>query len=372
MTVCKASANHCSHCGAAWSDADLNYVPQKVKNKTKQDQSYGEDWNYWQEEDAGKSPRSSKSPRRAWNQRPKSPRTKGKGKQKGKGKGGKGKGKGASKNRPGEEQAASPGYTHGVPRALPPEPPWRGTQPAATLAPLPPPSTPPPLTPAEVKIQNWIAEMKKQPAAVQENLTPEMQTMMQEEQLQVGLKAADDLLTAATDLGTAREALDQARLGHHQLHVRWKDFLTAAVKRWQEYTSDFQKEEQEYLATIEQCKAALATARKSFNASQHTLGSEAELDCMVVEKETEAAKENKEENSGRVLQEGLNTMAANLVSLSQQAEAMVAQEQQQQAAKRQRVDAGEDEMHDDSKPSSGNALQPFPVRESHFPAPGKT
>ena len=93
---------------------------------------------------------------------------------------------------------------------------------------------------------------------------------------------------------------------------------------------------------------------------------------MVVEKETEAAKENKEENSGRVLQEGLNTMAANLVSLSQQAEAMVAQEQQQQAAKRQRVDAGEDEMHDDSKPSSGNALQPFPVRESHFPAPGKT
>lgn len=261
----------------------------------------------------------------------------------------------------------SKGYTHGSGKVIPPEPPWRAAQESSqNLPPLPPPSTPAPLTDAEKKLQDWIAEMKKQPVAVQENLTSEMQAMMQSEALQVSQRAGDNLLASVHDLSSAREALDQARLGQHQLHVRWKDFLSAAVQRWQEYTSEFQREEQEYFNAIEEAKNALALARKTFDESKHTLGSEAEADCMIVEKEVENAKDQKDEVAGQALREGLNTMAANLVSLKESAEARVAQEQLQ-APKRQRVDTGE--------PSSGaahssNAMEPFADR-SHFAAPGK-
>ena len=363
-TTCKASANNCSRCGADWENyADPDYVPQE-----RQQRQQSASWR-------GKSPRSTNRPP-SRRQHPKSPRQKGKGKfkedfgAKGVGKTkDKGKDKNLLKGDQGKDYGREHGrdsgkglggaYVNGPGTALPPEPPWNST--SSPMPPLPPPSTPSPMTEAEKKLADLVSEMKKQPAAVQENMTPEMKAMVQTAHLVEGQKTTGQLYAAVSDLGTAREALDQARLGRHQLHVRWRDFLSQAVLRWQEYTQEFQREEQEYMKVIQQAKEALTLARQSFDENKSKLGAEGETDCMIVEQDK--AGEIKEEDSCQALQAGIATMAANLQQLQGSAEAMV----EEQVNKRPRLDDGNKPV---GSGAHGNALEAFPVRDS-FQQPGK-
>eukprot|EP00435_Cladocopium_sp_Y103_P021009 s2897_g5.t1 len=208
--TCKWSANNCSHCGGGWENADPSYVPQKNRKKQKANAGQWDTWGAETEAEGAKSPRTPKYQEyQDWNQTPKSPRSKGK---KGQSKG-RGKSKGKGKKAPAgdsEESQRIVGYTHGGGKGPPPEPPWHPSIPAAqALSPLPPPTAPPPLTPAELRLQAWVAEMQKEPQSVQENLTPEMQALMQGMTLEVGQKAAKTLDEAVADLKKAREALDK-------------------------------------------------------------------------------------------------------------------------------------------------------------------
>ena len=361
------------HCGGSWEDAVPDFVPPRAQSKKHQGENQ-ENWGY--SDGYGKSPRSSRA-EPSWNQRPRTPRggrrqpprdSKGKSQQKGKqpqgqkGGGMSGKGKGSA--------GGSDGYNApDASKGLPPEPPWRPSlQSMPMLPPVPPPSTPHPDTQAVQTLSKLTAAIKKQP----EKFDPEVHAILQGASLAEGLSAQDMMLKAVSDLGNAREALDAARLGRYQNHVRWRDFLSSAVQRWQEYTADFQKQEKEFTEAIENAKTFMANAKERFETGKATLTADQLAAVPAVSGDDPMVEKAAESTSGQALQQGLENMAANLASLKSSAEVLVAEEQ---AAKRQRTDDGDVPLAAPSVariPGSG-ALEPFPVRseEVSFQEPGK-
>ena len=244
-------------------------------------------------------------------------------------------------------------------KGLPPEPPWRPSlqAPQSLPPPLPPPAPTAHLSQAAQTLSKLTAAIKQHP----DQYAPEVHAILQGAALAEGHNTTDQMFKSVAELGKAREALDAARLGRSQNHVRWRDFLTSAVARWQEYTADFQRQEREFMTAIENAKAAINIAKEHFEICKATL-SEDELKVMGdVATDEPMAEKVQEPVLGASLQEGLETMAANLVTLQNNAVAMVAEEQQ--AAKRPRLDPG-DGGSAPSLPSKplGNAMEPFAVR----------
>ena len=276
-----------------------------------------------------------------------------------------------------QSAAGQEGYfpAQGAAKGLPPEPPWRPTLPSMpSLPPLPPPATTHPESQVVQTLNKLTAAIKKKP----DQYDPEVHAILQSATLAEGLNAKDQMLQAAEAMGEARAALDAARLGRYQNHVKWKDFLASAVSRWQEYTSDFQKQEKEFHDAIEHSKAVMTEAKERFEVSKaalseddlQTYGGDVATDDPMLEK----AHENV---SGKALQAGLDQMAANLISLRTSAEASVLAEEQ--ANKRPRLSEGDGfgaatamPLHAATTPGS-NAMQPFPVRSESqpFAEPGK-
>lgn len=186
-----------------------------------------------------------------------------------------------------------------------------------------------------------------------------------------GLNAKERMLKAAEDLGSAREALDAARLGRYQNHIRWRDFLTSAASRWQEYTADFQQQEKDFAETIEQAKAVMANARERFEAGKAALSEDDQAAFSGEVADVSMADRSHDNVSGQALQANLETMAVNLQTLQKSAEESVKAEEQ--AAKRPRLADGEDVAPSGPvRKPGGNALEPFAVREaSSFQEPGK-
>ena len=372
----RATANNCMHCGGSWEDAVPDFVPpepraqsRKHHNETKQ-----ENWGY---DGYGKSPRSSRA-EPSWNQRPRTPRGgrrqpahdfKGKNQQKGKNPPGQ---KGVGLSGKGKSSAGgSDGYAPlEASKGLPPEPPWRPTlQSMPMLPPVPPPSTPHPDTQAVQTLNKLTAAIKKQP----EKFDPEVHAILQGASLAEGLSAQDMMLKAVSDLGSAREALDAARLGRYQNHVKWRDFLTSAVQRWQEYTTDFQRQEKEFTEAIENAQTFMANAKERFETGKATLTADQLAAVATVSGDDPMVEKVEESASGKALQQGWEDLAAQLASWKSSAEVLVAEEQ---AAKRQRTDDGDVPLGVPSsatRPLGSGALEPFAARpeDASFQEPGK-
>ena len=256
---------------------------------------------------------------------------------------------------------------------IPPEPPWTPSLSSATnLAPLPPPTEPPPTTEEGAMLKELLSALKKSSA----EQDPEVKAIVQRSTLKEGQGAAQTLYSAVDDLTMAREALDCARLARHNLHIRWRNFLTDAVARWQKHTTDFQKEEQDLSEQIEAARQALVQAVKRFEESKTELGDQA------VHVDAEAAmnedSDNVDKNAvGMALQESLTTMSAQLQSLQASAEAMVTEEAN--SNKRQRTDGGDGRtsvasgsgVHDGLPSATAPAMQPFADRKKPFIQPDK-
>jgi hypothetical protein len=309
--VAKATANNCSHCGASWEDANPNFTPPVRGKSQKHQQAQWED-NSWGFSSYGnpKSPRSSRHDP-SWNQRPKSPR-------KGRHKHGGYKGKHSQTNQSahgkGKHQESEPlgleGYssTPSTSKGLPPEPPWRPALPSMpSLPPLPPPAAPHPDSQAAQTLTKLTAAIKKNP----DQYDAEVHAILQGATMVEGLNAKEQMLKAAEDLGTAREAIDAARLGRYQNHVRWRDFLTSAASRWQEYTADFQQQERGFSEAIENAKAVMANARERFESSKAALSADDQAAFGEVA-DVSMAEKSHDNVSGQALQANLETMAANL------------------------------------------------------------
>ena len=352
----KATAYHCQNCGGSWEDADPDFdPPARSQSQKKQKSQWSQNW--------GQSDPS-------WSQRPRTPRGsrqhgKGRGSAGDGSKGQKGKAVGKGKHKAAlEPTAPAEGYAAVIAstgKGLPPEPPWRPSLPApqGLAPPLPPPAAPAPVNQAAQTLSKLTAAIKKQP----DKYDPEVHAILQGAALAEGHDATDQMFKSVGDLGKAREALDAARLGRSQNHVRWRDFLTSAVARWQEYTADFQAQERQFMEAIETAKNAITVAKERFEVCKATL-SEDELKVMGDVATDVPMEKSQEPTMGASLQEGLDSMAANLITLQNNAVAMV--EAEQQAAKRPRLDSGEPgggvAPSLPSKPPGSKALEPFAVR----------
>jgi hypothetical protein len=371
--ISKATANGCSQCLTAWQDCqDTTYVPPSKQQKYSSQHQSNWDWDYSQ--DGSHTPRTPKGRKIEW-QQPKSPRQ-GRGKGRGKGKKKdpwqdqshhvqKGKTKEAGQDKGKGAMSSSQGTT-----MIPPEPPW--TVSSTGLAPLPPPTEPPPKTAEGAILKELLTALKKSPT----EQDPEVKAIVQRTSLQEGQGAAQTLYSAVDDLTTAREALDCARLARHNLHIRWRNFLADAVVRWQKHTTDFQKEEKELTNQIEAARQALHNAVTKFEESKHELGDQVvDVDAEVTIAEGSEGAEK--DTIGVALQESLSTMSAQLISLQASAEAMVTDEAN--SNKRQRTDGG----HAGPSFSAGAGLpagspspnapsmQPFPQEKPPFAPPDK-
>ena len=363
--ISKASANGCSQCLTHWQECqDTDYVPP-----ARQD-----DWSYYQ--DPGKSPRHGRG-RREKSQHPKSPRHGKKGRGRGGYQGGSQTGKGDGNHHTGQQtgkgkqlnQKGDKGKGKGKPSVgetmVPPEPPWTPTLHPNAL-PLPPPSTPPPPTAEETTLKELINALKES----SQEMDPEVQAIVQRSHMKDGQKSTQSLYTAVDDLSTARETLDTAKLARHHLHIKWRNFLTDAVQRWQKHTEDFQKEEQELTQQIEAAKVALAAAVKRFEASKSELGVQVidvEAQAAMMEASTDAAEGG---TVGAALFDSLVTMRTQLETVQASAEAMVTEEAAN-SNKRQRLEEG---FAASAPPSGGGvpsaaapAMQPFANREKPEP-----
>eukprot|EP00435_Cladocopium_sp_Y103_P036817 s356_g9.t1 len=336
-------------------------------------QYHQEEWNWGQTQDGSKSPRTPKGSKMNYSswQNPKSPRNpKSKGKGRGKkqqladqssshfhagGKGqvqDKGKGKGGGKA---VATSAPPPST-----SIPPEPPWTPSLQMSSVAPLPPPTVPPPMTEGEKAYKEIVAALKKSP----QEMDPEVQAIVQRTSLKEGQQASVSLYSAVDDLSAARETLDIAKLARHNLHIKWKTFLSEAVQRWQKHTADFQQEERDLTDQIEAARLALSQAVKRFEESKTELGEQ------IVDVEAEAAMQEsmpvERDAVGSTLQNSLMTMTTQLQELQASADALVVAET---SNKRQRLsDTGEQP----GMPSpSAPAMQAFAPRTQSFQAPDK-
>lgn len=359
--ISKASANGCSTCLIPWQECqDTNFVPP-----SRQEQQDWEGWKYHQ--DSGKSPRHYKG-KREKSQTPKSPRHGGKSHGRGKGKGYQGEyktGKGSKEKNKTPEKGKGAGLGPAAETMVPPEPPWTPTL-HQSNAPLPPPAGPPPLSEDAKTLKELMQALKKSP----KEMDPEVQAIMQRFNLKEGQQAGRTLYSAVDELTAARESLDVAKLARHNLHIKWRNFLSDAVQRWQKHTEDSQKEEADLTQQIETARVALSTAIKTFEESKTELGEK------VVDVETHAAMAEATEpkdSVGAALHDSIVTMRTQLETLQASADAMVTDEVN--SNKRQRLDDG----HGASTPSlqgglpstSAPAMQPFPQRDKSFQLPDK-
>eukprot|EP00435_Cladocopium_sp_Y103_P010466 s3397_g2.t1 len=359
--MAKATANGCSRCLRHWEECqDWDFVPNqpKAKNKKSKQEHWGDGWTY--SADYGDAtPRTPRTPRgtkieQSWRQQPQPPQP---GKGKGKKKGVKGKGKGKE-----ADQGVKAGATE-----IPPEPPWNPyVNSGQALSPLPPPTSPPPLSQEEQDLKELLAALSKSP----QEMTPDVKALVQKHSLKQGQKATQGLYSAVDEIGTAREAFDNAVLARHELHIRWRNFLSEAVARWTGHAANFQKEEQELTAQIEVAKQALAEAAKKFENSKVEVGGVVEIEKANTSTTSTGADLEAQAHLGKTLQDSLQIMKSNLEQLSASAEAMVVEENV--SNKRQRTaEPGEGDVPLGMPSPSAPALQPFPNRETSFPLPDK-
>ena len=136
--------------------------------------------------------------------------------------------------------------------------------------------------------------------------------------------------------------MDIAKLARHNLHIKWRNFLTDAVQRWQKHTEDFQREESELTQQIEAAKTSLAAAVRRFEGSKSELGVQVidvEAHAAMAEASTDAADGGA---AGAALIDSLTTMRSQLETVQASAEAMVTgrgQQFQQKTASRRGIRA---------------------------------
>ena len=193
---------------------------------------------------------------------------------------------------------------------VPPEPPWTPT--LHLNQPLPARAAAPPSAPSEEEqtLKKLLQALKKSP----EKMDPEVHAIVKRSKMREGRNASQPLYSAVDDLSAAREALDVAKLARHNLHIKWRNFLTNAVQRWQKHTADFQKEEADLTQKINAARTALVAAATSFEESKKELGEQV-VDVEAHAAMAEASKTKDKDPVGAALNDSIMAMRTQLETL---------------------------------------------------------
>lgn len=179
-----------------------------------------------------------------------------------------------------------------------------------------------------------------------------MQKMAKKE----GARATKDLHSAVKQLGIARAEVEEAIQARINLIASWKNFLSVAVKTWQDYTVLFQTQEKGLQARIQEAQDNFAQAKIQAAESQAVAG-KLTIEIKDEDEDLTEGQESTDLSAGKI-KEGLNTLSASLNQMKEHADAIVVEEN---AAKRQRTSQPKDQAMEvgdsaDSRTSSG---QPF-------------
>ena len=215
----------------------------------------------------------------------------------------------------------------------------------------------------EQTLRELVQALKKAPA---DQMDPEVHAILQKTKMKEGRHASQSLYSAVDSLSAAREALDVAKLARHNLHIKWRNFLTDAVQRWQKHTEDFQKEEADLTQQIDAARIALVAAATRFEESKKELGEN------VVDVEAHAAMEEASETKGKdpageALNHSLVAMRSQLVSLQASAEAMVTDEANSNKRPRLETSFASGTLPSGMPSPSAPAMQAFADRENQKP-----
>lgn len=180
------------------------------------------------------------------------------------------------------------------------------------------------------QIRALVNAMKKHTEALPE----ELQTMLQDVNLKASQQETKLLHSAVATHGRAKKELQEAQIARANLHASWRKFLTQSAQQWQQYSDMFLQQEKDVSERVTQAREALASARETLSNSKKAAGVEAKEDANTMSDTEEI---DISANTATKITEGFNQLSAGLQTLQQQAQ--MAEEEEQKAMKRQRLEA---------------------------------
>jgi len=251
----------------------------------------------------------------------------------------------------------------------------------APMPPLPPPSTPPPMTSpggaVSTQVPTWDQSMQMMPIPVppavpatsagpaadtktdsqaqkklnkllsamkkeEDTLSPTLQSMAHDMQKKDERNSTQETISAAKELGDAKEALLEAENARAQLLSQWKTFLQQSVVKWQEFTSQFQASEVAHQAAIQHARLQVRRSQRRFDHASRSIITDEDIPTHVISDEEVEDMETKEEDvhnaeGANKIHEGMSSIVTSLKVLSESAD------QLEQRVKRPRKNT-EDEM----------------------------
>jgi len=142
---------------------------------------------------------------------------------------------------------------------------------------------------------------------------------------------------AVNAMDNARQVYDNAVQARAQLHSQWKGFLAESLKLWQGHTANFQAQEAQLTARIQQAKDAFVLARDAMNEAKIDAAGMVPVDeKTVMVSDDEEIKDLKDVPMAAAerIATGLSNLVETMSVLHHQTEELV---QEEQRAKRPRV-----------------------------------
>lgn len=251
----------------------------------------------------------------------------------------------------------------------------KGVSYMAPMPPMPPPLAPPPSQPPgnlPAQAPTWVPNMQMMPIPVppavpavaqeskpesqaqknlnkllsaikkeEDNLPPSLQTMAHQMQKKDERNSTQATISAAKELGDAKEALLEAESARAQLLSQWKTFLQQSVVKWQEFTAQFQASEAAHQTKIQQARLKVKRSQRRFDHASKSITVGEDSTAQVISDEEqddldEADDSITNEEGASKIHEGMTSIVTSLKVLSESAD------QLEQRVKRPRKNPDED------------------------------
>ena len=138
-----------------------------------------------------------------------------------------------------------------------------------------------------------------------------------------GARAIEDLEKAGKNLGHARKAFEHAILARSQLHTNWKQFLSDAVRLWQDYAAQLTEQERKLQEQVTMTREAFEAAKQLSAKAHQVAGAVQEIHS----DEEFGEVSNAPSASAAQIAESMEGLSKSLQDLQQQAAAIAAEEE---------------------------------------------
>jgi len=312
----KGSHTNCGFCGSYWEDCvAMQTAPKSPRRKRTSSVRQHRDWNYAEDWAGESGPWKASTPRRA-------------------------------QPSPRQHAPKSPARQQPKPKKIskkqvpPAEPDWVSNAEKVNTSAM---SSTSPLSPEAQQLRELVSSLKKSDL----ELTPEIQAAMRKIAVITPKEATKLMHGAVSKLDHAREKLQKAKTARSNMHRNWTKFLEDAVKRWQQHSERFAKEDADMVSAIEDATSAFQAARTHLEETKEAL---AEFDNIVENQVQEVSDEDLMADATPNVSTGISEMLSSLTRLREA--------QEEPVAKKPRIEEAEGKQGTGGALAS-KALQPF-------------